>query len=84
MGISDTEFEAANRRGGEMKASFPAAVAVRYDRRLARIFISLSSGMDIAFAPRDVRGRENALPADLVDDLSFLPLAEMTSCHWQK
>lgn len=67
MELSDAEFEAANRRGAANKAAFPAAVAVRYDRRISRIVISLSSGLDISFAPRDVQGFEHARPADLVE-----------------
>ena len=63
--MTDTEFEAANRRGAAKKAAFPPAVAVRYDRRIARVVISLASGLEIAFAPRDVQGLENAHPADL-------------------
>lgn len=65
MELSDAEFEAANRRGAAITAAFPAAIAVRYDRRISRIVISLSSGLDIAFAPRDVQGFENAQAADL-------------------
>jgi hypothetical protein len=67
MDITDTTFEAANRRGTAKKAAFPAAVAVRYDRRISRIVISLASGLQIAFAPRDAQGLENAHPADLID-----------------
>ena len=67
MDISDTALEAANRRGAEKKAAFPPAVAVRYDRRIARVVISLASGLDIAFVPRDVQGLEQAQPADLAD-----------------
>ncbi|NHZ95334.1 DUF2442 domain-containing protein [Massilia sp. CCM 8734] len=67
MDISDSTFEAANRRGAAKKVAFPVAVAVRYDRRISRIVISLASGLQIAFAPRDVQGFENAHPADLVD-----------------
>lgn len=66
MNISDSTFEAANRRGAAKKASFPAVVAVRYDRRISRIVISLASGLQLAFAPRDVQGFESAHPADLV------------------
>ena len=65
MDITDVEFEAANRRGAAKKAAFPAAVAVRYDRRIARVVISLASGLEIAFSPRDAQGLENARPADL-------------------
>ena len=67
MDISDTAFEAANRRGTAKKAAFPAAVAVRYDRRISRIVVTLASGLQIAFAPRDVQGLEDAHPADLID-----------------
>lgn len=67
MAITDSDFEAANKRGAAKKASFPAAVAVRYDRRISRVVISLASGLEIAFAPRDAQGLENAHPADLVD-----------------
>ncbi|WP_343728847.1 DUF2442 domain-containing protein [Duganella sp.] len=67
MDITDTTFEAANRRGAAKKTAFPAVVAVRYDRRISRIVISLASGLQIAFAPRDAQGLENAHPADLID-----------------
>jgi hypothetical protein len=67
MDITDTSFEAANRRGAAKKSAFPAALAVRYDRRISRIVISLDSGLEIAFAPRDVQGLEKAHPADLAD-----------------
>jgi hypothetical protein len=67
MEFTDTAFDAANRRGAETKAAFPPAVAVRYDRRIARVVIALASGLEIAFAPRDVQGLEQAQPADLAD-----------------
>lgn len=62
-----TDIEAANRRAAAKKAAFPAVVAVRYDRRIARVVISLASGLQLAFAPRDAQGLENARPADLAD-----------------
>ena len=67
MDLTDKEFEAANRRGREKKAQFPAAVAVHYDRRTSRIVISLESSLQISFAPRDVQGLEQARPEDLAD-----------------
>ena len=67
MEISDAVFEAATRRGKTIKASFPAVVSARYDRRISRVVISLASGLQIAFAPRDAQGLENAHPADLSD-----------------
>lgn len=67
MEITDSTLGAANRRAATKKATFPAAVAVRYDRRIARIVISLASGLQLVFSPRDVQGLENAHPADLAD-----------------
>lgn len=67
MEITDTILEAANRRAAAKKAAFPAVVAVRYDRRIGRVVISLASGLQLAFAPRDAQGLENARPADLAD-----------------
>ena len=65
MAISEEVFAAANRRGENVKAAFPAAVSVRYDRRIARLVIALSSGMDISFSPKQAQGLETAKPADL-------------------
>ncbi len=65
MEITNEVFEAANRRGQAMQARFPAAVAVRYDPHLARVVVSLSSGLDLAFSPQDAQGLKNATPDDL-------------------
>jgi hypothetical protein len=59
------EFREANARGAAMRAGLPRAVAARYDRRLGRVFIALSTGIDVAFAPREAQGLERAKPADL-------------------
>lgn len=67
MAITDKEFAAANQRGAEKKASFPAAVSVRYDRRVARVVITLATGLELAFSPKHAQGLEHAHPADLVD-----------------
>jgi hypothetical protein len=65
MEITDAAFKASNRRAAEKTAAFPPAVAVRYDRRIARIVISLASGLQLAFAPRLAQGLEHAQAADL-------------------
>jgi hypothetical protein len=67
MDITDTDFDAANQRAAANKAAFPAATAVRYDRRIGRIVITLESGLQLAFPPRLAQGLENAHPADLID-----------------
>jgi hypothetical protein len=67
MDITDEAFEAANRRARAKKASFPAVVSVRYDRRVGRVVIALASGLELAFSPKHAQGLENAHPADLMD-----------------
>ena len=67
MEISEQSFATANRRGKKAQAAFPRAVAVRYDRRIARLVISFSSGVDVSFPPKLVQGLEAAKPADLTD-----------------
>ena len=59
------QFETANRRGRELRAALPHAVSVRYDRRIGRIMIHLSTGLDVAFSPRDAEGLEDATAAQL-------------------
>lgn len=67
MMITNDTVEAANRRAEAKKAAFPAAVSVRYDRRVARVFITLESGLELAFSPKHAQGLEHAHPADLLD-----------------
>ena len=67
MAIPKDEFKAANERGAARLAKTPTAVAARYDRRIGRIVIELSSGLEIAFKPHDAQGLEQAKPDSLVD-----------------
>jgi len=67
MMITNDTIEAANQRAVTRKAAFPAAVSVRYDRRVARVFITLDSGLELAFSPKHAQGLEHAHPADLLD-----------------
>jgi len=67
MTITDKEIEAANRRGAKMKAAFPVAVSVHYDRRVSRVVITLATGLELAFSPKHAQGLEHAHPADLAD-----------------
>jgi len=53
--ISHEEYLEASRRGEEIRAKTPHAVNARYDRRIGRIVISLSTGLDIAFSPKDAQ-----------------------------
>jgi hypothetical protein len=54
------EFMKANLMGQEMLVAFPHAVSARYDRRIGRIVVRLSTGLEIAFSPRDAQGLEKA------------------------
>ncbi|MFY9803949.1 MAG: DUF2442 domain-containing protein [Candidatus Acidiferrales bacterium] len=63
--VSREEFERANRRAKNLRSAFPLALRARYDRRLGRVEIHLSSGLDVAFLPHDVEGLENAKPSQL-------------------
>ena len=58
-------FTMANRKGRELQAGAPRALHARYDRRIGRIVIVLSTGVEIAFSPSDVQGLEKAIPAQL-------------------
>ncbi|MBK8211681.1 MAG: DUF2442 domain-containing protein [Rhodospirillales bacterium] len=59
------EFDQATARAERRRAAGPTAVAARYDRRIGRMVVSLSTGLDVTFSPRDVQGLETAKPADL-------------------
>lgn len=64
---SRNNFELANQRGKDFKASFPRATSAHYDRRRGRVVISLDSKLDVSFSPRDAQGLENAKPSQLHD-----------------
>jgi hypothetical protein len=63
--VSRREFERANARAAALRAEIPTALGCRYDRRLDRVIISLSTGIEVAFSPRNAQGLETAKPADL-------------------
>jgi hypothetical protein len=65
MAIRDDEFEAANKRAAARLRKTPVATAVRYDRRIGRIVIDLSSGLEVAFRAVDAQGLEHAKPSQL-------------------
>jgi len=61
------EFDQANARGAELRVDGATALSARYDRRISRVVISLSTGLDIAFSPHDAQDLEAAKPADLTE-----------------
>ena len=65
MAICDDEYMSANKRAQERLRKNPIATAVRYDRRIGRIVIDLSSGLVVALPPHDAQGLEHAKTDDL-------------------
>ena len=57
----------ADARAAARLATQPTAVTARYDRRVGRLVVGLSSGLEIAFKPHDAQGLQDAPPAQLVD-----------------
>jgi len=64
MVIAD-DVTRANARGEALQKSGPTAESARYDRRIGRVVVRLSTGLDVAFSPHDAQGLEAAKPADL-------------------
>ena len=65
MELTDEMIAQANQRGAEARKRNPVATSVRYDRRIGRVVIALSSGLELAFAPHLAQGLEAAKPSDL-------------------
>lgn len=59
------EIKVANERAAARLSRTPTATAARYDRRVGRLVIELSSGLSIAFRLQDVQGFEHAKPEQL-------------------
>jgi hypothetical protein len=55
----------SNAKLGAFQVSPPRAVRARYDRRLRRIIIRFSAGLEVSFSPRDAQGLEKATSAQL-------------------
>jgi len=66
------QFEAANTKARQLQAALPHAVSAHFDRRIGRILIRLSTGLDVAFSPHDAEGLESATLAQL-DPIEISP-----------
>lgn len=58
-------IEVANQKAKELVSSTPRVMAARYDKGTGRVVVNLSTKLDVAFAPEDVQGLENARPPQL-------------------
>jgi hypothetical protein len=65
MAYRKEEIDAADERAVSRLAKTPIAIAARYDRRIERLVIDLSSGLSIAFKPHDAQGLERSKPGQL-------------------
>jgi hypothetical protein len=62
--LTTKEFDAAKVRG-KARMRGPRADSARYDAGRNRLVVRLTTGIEIAFAPRDVEGLQNASAEDL-------------------
>jgi hypothetical protein len=81
MEISDADVEQAEQRMRDRLAATPHAVSARYDRRISRIVIALSNGLELALPPQLAEGLAHAPPAALAD-IEITPSG--LGLHWPK
>jgi hypothetical protein len=70
--MSKDEFEAANRRAAARLRKAPCATSAQYERKRDRVVIGLSTGIEVAFRPRDAQGLERA-KSDQLDTIEISP-----------
>jgi hypothetical protein len=81
MALSDENIRRAEAAMRAEMAAGPRAVTARYDRRRARIVVSLDSGLELAFSPKLAEGLAEAAPADLMA-IEISPSG--LGLHWPK
>ena len=81
MDASDAAIQQAEQRMRERMESSPRAIAARYDRRVSRIVVGLSNGLELAFPPRLAEGLADAKPGDLAA-IEITPTG--LGLHWPK
>ncbi len=65
MELTDDDIRKAEQRGARLKARWPQAVRVRFNRHTRRVVISLSNGVEVSFSPKQAQGFETASDNDL-------------------
>lgn len=81
MAISDDDVKRAEKAMQAKMASGPRAIGARYDRRLARVIVSLSNGLELAFPPQLAEGLDKAGAAELAA-IEISPTG--LGLHWPK
>ena len=70
--MNKDELETANRRAAARLRKIPCATTARYERKRDRVVLGLSTGIEVAFRPRDAQGLERAKP-DQLDTIEISP-----------
>jgi Protein of unknown function (DUF2442) len=70
--VTRDEAKRAKVRAGRLRDAGPTAVSATYDRRINRVVVRLSSGLEVGFSPHDTQGLETAKPAQL-DPIEISP-----------
>lgn len=70
--VSKDEFEKANVQAAVRLRRIPSVTKARYERRRNRVVLGLSTGIEVAFRPRDAQGLERAKP-DQLDRIEISP-----------
>jgi hypothetical protein len=65
MATRDKEFQSAHQRAAARLRKTSVATSAHYDRRIGRIVIDLSSGLEVAFRANDAQGLERATASEL-------------------
>ena len=80
MAMTENELIQANRQTQALR-QHGHAVAARYDRRRARVVVSLNTGVEVTFPPELAEGLVDAAPADLAK-IEITPSG--LGLHWPK
>lgn len=80
MAITEHEFNQSQQRTQALR-QHGHAIAARYDRRRARVVVSLNTGVELAFPPVLAEGLADASPGDLAK-IEITPSG--LGLHWPK
>ena len=78
--LTDTQIDAAMKRGKLALQTEPRAVSARYERQLDRLIVELTNGCTFAFPPRIAQGLEQAT-AEQLAEVEILGLGY--GLHWE-
>jgi len=78
--MTDTQIDAALRRGQRARLHEPRANAARYDRQLDRVIVELTNGCTFAFPPRLAQGLQDATAEQLA---RVEILGAGSGLHWE-